>query len=229
MSQRDENLINLPSTCRDDIARAFDRGRLIAVCGIDGSGKTTLISALGARLRARGFDVETTRQPTDFYRTNIAVRAYHDTGEQMMWPEGIALLSACDRLLHLRRDIVPALDRGAIVLCDRYVAAAYAIFAARGLPVDWVEAINTYVPPAHMTLLLDLPATTAVERIARRGEHIRLEERSAAFLERVRQQYRHHAADAIVLDALQSADDLTDRAEAAILPVCDHLPLSAGA
>ncbi len=134
-----------------------------------------------------------------------------------MWEEGLALLSACDRLLHLRTVIVPALEQGHTVICDRFLHATHAIFRARGVDPAWLSSINQYCPPPHVCILLDCPAQTARERIDRRGGHIRLEERSQATLEAIRESYLEVVpCDAIVLDATLEREILLDRAVAAI-------------
>jgi dTMP kinase len=196
---------------------AWLRGTVVAICGIDGSGKSTLASSLADSLRAADVPVTLTRQPTDYYREDPHVRRYHDEGQALMWEEGLALLSACDRLLHLRSVIVPALEQGHTVICDRFLHATHAIFRARGVEPEWLATINHYCPPPHICILLDCPAPTARERIDRRGGHIRLEERSVQALEAIRSSYLEVVPDdAIVLDATLTPETLLSRAVEAV-------------
>lgn len=206
-------LLGSPGGPLDAIGRAWDLGRLVAVCGIDGSGKSTLILRVSEELAARGHAVVCTRQPTTFYRELAPVRQFHDEGAKELPVECLALLSAADRAMHLAREVIPALLASSIVISDRFLPAAEAIFAARGLDDTWVSEINRFCPSPHGQILLDLPGTVAVRRIRERGGSIRLEERSSATLESIRQQYlRLRRTNCLVLDATLQPDRLAAEA-----------------
>lgn len=183
-------------------------GRLIVVCGIDGSGKTTQIRRLAQWLTHRGIRVLQTRQPSDMYRANPHVRAYLDHGDNPLGMIGLSLLAAADRQLHVRTVIEPAIAEGTWVLCDRYVYSSYAFFAARGVDVAFVRSINVHVPRPDVTFLLDVPVENALERIrSRDGDITKFEERSVEFMTTVRQTFFACADDTFaIIDALQSPD-----------------------
>lgn len=144
-------------------------GALVAVCGIDGSGKTTQLQHLCNRLSASR-EVVRTRQPTDLYRGDPLVRRMLDQRtDDMHVLHELALFAAFDRARHLREIVRPALDRGATVVTDRYVYSSYAYFLARGLPdVAWLVAINRDVPEPDLTIYLDVPPELAIRRVHRR-------------------------------------------------------------
>jgi dTMP kinase len=205
---------------RPTIEAAWDKGVVVAICGIDGSGKSTVAESLAGSLAELGVATTLTRQPTDYYRGDPHVRRYHDDGEGSMWEEGLALLSACDRLLHLREEVVPALEAGHVVISDRFLHATQAIFRARGVCGDWLATINSYCPPPHLCVLLDCPVPVALERIRLRGGYIRLEERSPDRLEVIRQSYLEVVPpDAAIIDATASPDDLHRAVLAAVEPL----------
>jgi dTMP kinase len=165
-------------------------GRLIAVCGIDGSGKTTQIERLRHHLDSRGVPLLTTRQPTDRYRRDVVVRSaldldvsFEEVGEEL------ALLSAFDRARHLREEVLPELARGTCVITDRYVYSTYAYFVARGVrDLTWLMSINRAVPEPDVTLYLDVPPDVAVTRIlARDGASQKREELDTSRMARVRE------------------------------------------
>src|SRR5688572_5725344 len=105
-----------------------DNGLLISIVGFDGSGKTTQIENVASALRATGREVIETRQPTDWYRELAEVRTFHDHGGSADSAHILALLAAADRRRHVMEVIDPALARGAVVLCDRYVYATFGVF-----------------------------------------------------------------------------------------------------
>lgn len=202
------------------IAAAWGKGVVVAICGIDGSGKSTVAGRLAESLTDLGVATTLTRQPTEYYRGDAHVRRYHDDGEGLMWEEGLALLSACDRLLHLRNEVIPALEAGHVVISDRFLHASQAIFRARGVDADWLATINSYCPPPHLCVLLDCPASVARDRIERRGGYIRLEERSPSRLESIRQSYLEVVpSDALIVDATVPPDQLHRAVLAAIKPL----------
>ncbi|MDL5029128.1 MULTISPECIES: dTMP kinase [Vibrio] len=165
-----------------------NRGKLIVICGIDGSGKTTLEEGLAHCLQEQGIDVLQTKQPSDRYRNDHHVRAYLDTGVRGISMEAMALLSAYDRLEHIEKVILPALESGTWVLCNRYVYSALAYFKHRGVDIDFVKAINAQVMEEDFAFLTDLPASVACERVrARDGSTAKFEEKNIEFMESVRQ------------------------------------------
>lgn len=203
------------------------RGRLIAVCGIDGSGKTTQIDRLQAHLEGHGVPVITTRQPTDRYRRDALVRSALDL-EVSFAKVGheLALLSAFDRARHLREEVYPRIEQGVSVITDRYVYSTYAYFMARGVAdLPWLMSINRAVPEPDATFYLDVPPEIAVARVAARdGSAGKREELDVARMSRVRDVFvseswgtseRFHVIDAtqsvdLVWDQVRSAADLLE-------------------
>lgn len=185
-------------------------GKLIVLCGIDGSGKTTQERLLADWITANGHTALTTYQPTDFFRRASPVRRYLDDGIDELGMKGLALLAAADRQLHLRGTVLPALKRGEHVICNRYVYSSYAYFEARGLTLDYIKALNTDVPRPDLTVLLDIPASSSRARVvARDGRIDKFEEHKLDFMERVRSNLRHVADDSfMILDGTRSPPEI---------------------
>ncbi|MFG2803775.1 dTMP kinase [Streptomyces pseudovenezuelae] len=165
-------------------------GALIAICGLDGSGKTTQAGLLERRLAARR-TVRRTRPVTAHFRDDPTLKAFlhHSLSEADMIdvvPE-LVLFSAMDRLRHMRTQMLPWMREGAVVVSDRYVYSSYAWMVARGIPdMDWVVQLNRYLPEPQLTVYLDIPAEVAVERIRSRGDQPRWEELDHDRMSRVR-------------------------------------------
>lgn len=163
-------------------------GKLIVICGIDGSGKSTLEKGLIDYLCQIGITPCVTKQPTDQYRQNKYVRSYLDTGQAEISMEAMALLAAYDRLMNIEKTIVPAIKRGEWVICNRYVYSTYAYFHNRGVKMDYLRNINSYVIKPNHAFLTDLPASIACERVKQRdGDLAKFEERNINYMERVRE------------------------------------------
>ncbi|GCD20791.1 dTMP kinase [Cellulomonas algicola] len=194
------------------------RGRLVAVCGIDGSGKTTQIERVVDHLRAQGRDVVATRQPTDRYRQDATVRAALDLRLELaqISPE-LALFAAFDRLRHLREVVEPALAAGSWVVTDRYVYSSYAYFLSRGIAeVDWLTAINRHAPRPDLTVVVDVPPELAAVRIvARDGSSRKREELDLDRMQTVRAAFRDQPwgahADYHVVDGTDPVEQVWDR------------------
>ncbi len=149
--------------------------------GIDGSGTTTQLERLSVALEARGFRVHATREPTPgpvgrLLRLALERRLTGDAEEAVAldWA-AMALLFAADRVDHVRRSIEPALRRGEIVLCDRYVLSSYLYQSATsplgGGAVPWLRTINERAlrPDATFVLSID-PDVAETRRRIRGGE-----------------------------------------------------------
>lgn len=150
-------------------------GKFVVLEGLDGAGTTTQAEALGAALRASGLTVHVTREPSDgpvglLIRQALTHKLDRWGARGPLASETLALLFAADRTDHLHAEILPALSRGEVVLCDRYLLSSLAYQGAE-LPLPWVEAINDYATPPDLTLFLEVdPALAATRRAARGGE-----------------------------------------------------------
>ncbi|MCP3101695.1 dTMP kinase [Myxococcus sp. K15C18031901] len=153
--------------------KAVRKGRFIVLEGLDGAGTTTQAERLAAALRAEGHAVVTTREPSDgpvgtMIRQALTGRLGLPHGAGPLSPETLALLFAADRTDHLAARVLPALEEGKIVLCDRYVLSSLA-YQGASLPMDWVEAVNTHAVSPDLTLFVGVAPEVAARRRAVRG------------------------------------------------------------
>jgi dTMP kinase len=194
-------------------------GKFITFEGIDGSGKSTLISAIRERLLEKGIKEEKiliTKEPggTDFAELLRDVLAKKVDREPLA--ELFALLSA--RYDHTKRKIIPALREGKIVICDRYSDStfAYQVFG-KGLEYYIVTHLNKIASlklKPDLTILLDLDPKIAFERLKDKRDHY--ESLGLEFFERVRYGYLALAKRAKkrikVIDGSRSFEDVLNDA-----------------
>ena len=186
-------------------------GRLISIVGFDAAGKTTQVEELGKRFREHGNEVVETRQPTDWYRNNALVQSFHTMGGSAEEARILALMAAADRLLHVREVIVPALERGAIVICDRYVYATFAVFIHRGVDLDLLVEINKGIPEPQGAYFLDVPTAELVKRLAERdGSNLQFEERAEDRIESIVRTYREMGSLLQPIDGTKPVREVTE-------------------
>jgi dTMP kinase len=191
------------------------RGLLIAFEGGEGVGKTTQARLLAIWLREQGFDVIATQEP-GATKMGMRLRALLlDTAHTGLSPRAEALMYAADRAEHVDSVIAPALERGTVVVTDRYVDSSIA-YQGRGReqPVGEVAALNRWATgdlEPDLTILLDLPPEAGLGRRSVSAD--RLEAEPADFHERVREGFLAQAQASpgryLVLDAIQSPAELS--------------------
>jgi dTMP kinase len=176
-------------------------GHFITFEGIDGCGKTTQLRLTSAWLRQQGMDVLETFEPGDT-ALGAKIRSLLLGGKHVPAAETELLLFLADRTQHVREVIQPALDRGALVLCDRYTDSTRAYqLAGRALDAGVLESMLHMAElgaSPHLTLWFDLPVDAALQRMCHRaagGEvATRLDGEEHDFHERVREGFCSIAA-----------------------------------
>jgi dTMP kinase len=140
----------------------------IVLEGLDGAGTTTQLSRLAERLTARGHTVHTTREPSDgpvgrWIRRTLM----HDP--EAPAPSTLPWMYAADRADHLAREVEPALERGEVVLSDRYFHSSLA-YQSLQRPLDEVAALNASFRVPDLTVFVEVPVDVSLARIEARGE-----------------------------------------------------------
>jgi len=170
--------------------------------GIDASGKTTQLQLLESVLREKGHDILVTRQPGGTTIGQKLRAILLDPANDRLVPESEVLLYVADRIQHIREIIQPALDRGTIVLCDRYHDATLAYQGGgRQLDLGWLRelAINHIIQP-DLTIWFDISVAHSQTRLRERNKaqdtvNCRLESEDGRFFERVRSAYARMCSD----------------------------------
>jgi dTMP kinase len=164
-------------------------GLLIAFEGLDQSGKETQARVLADRLRAEGRRCRLISFPE--YDTPIGRELERAlAGERAFGPEVMQLLYVANRY-ERKPDLERWLGVGDIVIADRYAASSVAYGAAQGLDAAWLADIQRFLPPAALTLLLDVHPETALARKTTGRDRY---ERDLALLARVRECYERQAS-----------------------------------
>jgi len=199
------------------------RGRLITFEGIDGSGKSTQLSATAAALRADGIDVLETREPGG---TPLGESLRAILLQRPMSPLTETLLMFAARIEHIDEVIVPALGTGHWVLCDRFTDATYAYQSGgRGIASEWIASLEAWVHPTlqpDLTVVIDLDPKQAAMRRSKVRTPDRFEAEDVSFFERVRDVYlaraRAEPKRFLLLDGARPGAEILERILARVKP-----------
>jgi dTMP kinase len=207
------------------LAGSVSRGQFITFEGGEGAGKTTQIGRLADYLRQSGMTVLTTREPggspgAEAIR-RLLLQENHDGFDAL----SEVLLHYAARRDHLRKCVLPSLDRGEWVLCDRFADSTMAYQGAgMGVPRDSIAAIHAesvggFEP--RLTFILDLPVEIGMERARARAENPdRYERMDLDFHRRVREGFLGIATAApkrcVVVDATRGVDEIAADVSAAV-------------
>ncbi len=173
------------------------KGLFITIEGGEGAGKTSVLDQMEAELRAEGYPVIRTREPGGIRISEKIRTLILDVSHTEMDYRTEALLYAAARRQHLVEKVIPALEEGAIVLCDRFIDSSLVYQGyARKIGFDEVKKINEFAIEGHMpdlTLLFDVDPQVGLQRIAEDDlrEQNRLDKEALQFHERVREGYLH--------------------------------------
>jgi dTMP kinase len=188
-------------------------GSIVAFEGLDQSGKQTQAEMLRDRLKTDGRKSRLLSFPD--YGTSIGeeiARALQ--GERDYGPEVMQLLYVANRY-ERKPDLLRWIAGGLVLVCDRYTASSVAYGEAFGLDPAWLTEMQKFLPPAHLTVLLDIAPETAAQRKSLDRDRY---ERDLALQSRVRQSYLRQAAaaDWLVVDAERSKDEVAEEVAAAV-------------
>lgn len=173
----------------------MSHGKFITLEGIDGAGKSTHLSFIAERLRAKGRQVVVTREPGG---TPLGEMLRDLVLSQKMHVETETLIMFASRREHIEKVILPALEKGIWVLSDRFTDATFAYQGGgRGIALERLQALENWVQDGlqpDLTLLFDVPLEISRERLSHNMSLDRFEQEKQDFFARVRQAYLERAA-----------------------------------
>ena len=198
-----------------------EQGFFITLEGVDGCGKTSMAGRLAVYLRQTGLSVLLTREPGGS-ALGAELRRAVLHGNEILDPRTETLLFAADRAQHMASLILPALERGEVVICDRFTDSTLAYQGGgRGLDAAELEQINSFASfglRPDITLYLRAPLKVAFSR--REGQADRLEREEQAFFERVAAFYDGLAladpARIVTVDASPGPDEVWEQIVSAL-------------
>lgn len=169
-------------------------GKFIVIEGMDGAGTTTQSRLLVSHFEQRGFSVTLGAEPTKSAIGQEIRRMLSSPIENCSeLLASLALCFAADRMQHIHTTILPALSRGDIVILDRFVLSSL-VYQGLHLPTSFVKEINRYAIKPDLTLVLDVDANLAIERLSQRVSVKEFYE-APQTLAKIRSRYVHFAQD----------------------------------
>ena len=205
----------------------MERGKFITFEGIEGVGKSTNIAAFVGRIEAGGHKVLTTREPGGTPFAEDIREILMNRSDEPVPEIAELLLMFAARSFNVNNVIVPALDAGTWVVCDRFTDSSRAYQGGgRGLPMLTIDSLADWVHGEtwpDLTILLDAPVEIGMDRAGSRGTPDRIEQERHDFFERVRECYLEIAANEperfLVLDTTRSIDEV----KADVVAIADGL------
>ncbi|MBQ6655569.1 MAG: dTMP kinase [Erysipelotrichaceae bacterium] len=171
----------------------MEKGLFITLEGCEGSGKTTAAKTVSRKLTEDGFDVLYTREPGGIDIAEQIRRVILDINNTAMDERTEALLFAASRRQHLVEKVIPALEQGKIVICDRFIDSSLAYQGyARGIGMDNVMKINEFAIDKHMpdlTVYFAIDPEDGLKRLTGRDEINRLDVEKVNFHKKVQEGY----------------------------------------
>lgn len=193
-------------------------GFFITFEGPDGSGKSTASTGVYEKLLENGYDAIYTREPGGIDISEQIRKVILDPKNISMDAKTEALLYAASRRQHLVEKIIPALNEGKIVICDRFIDSSLAYQGyARGLGIEEVYKINKFAIGDYLpmkTLFLNVDAKTGLDRISNRKNKDRLDQEELSFHNDVFEGYQKviemYKDRMIIIDATKSEEEVID-------------------
>ena len=182
------------------------KGLFIVFEGIDGAGLTTHAGLTEKYLLKKGFKVVLTKEPTDGLIGGLIRAALR--GEWDPEPETLQLLFAADRSRHVSAVIKPALERGMVVISDRYMFSSLA-YGSLQCDYEWLKMVNSIFPVPDLTFVLDLEPEEAVKRIKEARFEVELFE-EVEKLSRVRETYMRIAEEYENIYVIKTDDEISE-------------------
>ena len=203
------------------------KGKFITLEGMDGAGKSTHVAWIPAFLQARGVKVCLTREPGGT-PVGERLRELMLDKAQKLHAETEALLMFAARREHLDKVILPALDAGSWVVCDRFTDATFAYQSGgSGLPWERIAALEAWVQgdlQPDLTLYFDVPSEVGKARTQAAREPDRFELEGRAFFDRVREGYLRRAREDTrrmrIIDGTAALAEVKQSVENIILSNC---------
>lgn len=170
------------------------QGLFISFEGMDGSGKTTQLQKTAQWLQGQGYPVTSTRQPGGTFIGEKIRAILLDPAHTNLSAQSELLLYLADRLQHLHELILPAKQKGQVVLCDRFHDATI-VYQGFGRQVDLTgiqSLVQEWIAPAYpnFTILLEISPEIALQRMQAYRHEDRIEKESLSFFERIEKGYR---------------------------------------
>jgi dTMP kinase len=186
------------------------KGAFIVFEGPDGAGLSTQAELLDKYLRKKGHKVVLTKEPTIGLIGGLIKAALKN--EWKTSPLAMQLLFTADRAHHIDMEILPAIEKGKIVISDRYFFSTFAYGEAGNLDVKWLRELNSKFPMPDLIIFIDVPVDVSIERIkASRFEMELFEEKEK--LEKIRSAYlklakEYNSDKTIVIDGRKSIEEI---------------------
>lgn len=202
-------------------------GKFITIEGGEGAGKSTSLAFIEQYLREKQIPVLMTREPGG---TDLSERIRDillDKSVTDMHSDTELLLMFAARAQHLAQLIIPTLQQGTWVVCDRFTDATYAYQGGgRGIDTQRIAALETWVQGAlrpDLTVIFDLPVEVGMARAGQRSEPDRFEQESLNFFQRVRDAYLARAKNAPERYAIIDAAPAIEQVQTSLTQVLDAL------
>lgn len=200
------------------------KGLFITLEGSDGCGKSTITKLLTKYLKDEGYRVVTTREPGGTRISEIIRDIILDNRNTKMSPVTEALLYAASRAQHVEEIIIPALDKGKIVICERFVDSSLVYQGiGRNLGINKIRDINNFATQCiqpDLTLFFDISPEESISRRKHRKKKDRLERESIKFHKEVYQGYLKiidmYKERIKIIDATDSLEDTFEQVQRAV-------------